>query len=226
MSKGQTNSADLKELNNQYYTKIPHDFGMNRPTIINSNALVDRELKLLEALGEIEIAMKVLKSSGDASVNPIDSHYDSLKCAMNPIEHGKNEWNVIEEYIKNTHAATHANYSLDLEDVFEIGRDGESERFKKDIDNHQLLWHGSRLTNFVGILSQGLRIAPPEAPVTGYVSCALLFNQMKKTILFYFFVDVWQRSVLCRHGLQVRQLLLHQQEQQHWHSSPLRGTIL
>ena len=32
-----------------------------------------------------------------------------------------------------------------------------------------MLWHGSRLTNFVGILSQGLRIAPPEAPVTGYM---------------------------------------------------------
>ncbi len=32
-----------------------------------------------------------------------------------------------------------------------------------------LLWHGSRLTNWVGILSQGLRIAPPEAPITGYM---------------------------------------------------------
>lgn len=32
-----------------------------------------------------------------------------------------------------------------------------------------LLWHGSRLTNYGGILSQGLRIAPPEAPVTGYM---------------------------------------------------------
>lgn len=28
---------------------------------------------------------------------------------------------------------------------------------------------GSRLTNFMGILSQGLRIAPPEAPATGYM---------------------------------------------------------
>ena len=34
-----------------------------------------------------------------------------------------------------------------------------------------LLWHGSRLTNWVGIISQGLRIAPPEAPVTGYMVC-------------------------------------------------------
>lgn len=31
------------------------------------------------------------------------------------------------------------------------------------------MWHGSRLTNYVGIISQGLRIAPPEAPVTGYM---------------------------------------------------------
>lgn len=29
---------------------------------------------------------------------------------------------------------------------------------------------GSRSTNFAGILKQGLRIAPPEAPVTGYMS--------------------------------------------------------
>jgi poly [ADP-ribose] polymerase len=35
--------------------------------------------------------------------------------------------------------------------------------------NRMLLWHGSRLTNWMGILSQGLRIAPPEAPVTGYM---------------------------------------------------------
>lgn len=30
-----------------------------------------------------------------------------------------------------------------------------------------LLWHGSRTTNFAGIMSQGLRIAPPEAPNSG-----------------------------------------------------------
>ena len=39
----------------------------------------------------------------------------------------------------------------------------------KDVGNRMLLCHGSRLTNYVGILSQGLRIAPPEAPVTGYM---------------------------------------------------------
>lgn len=36
-------------------------------------------------------------------------------------------------------------------------------------DARKLLWHGSRSTNFGGILSQRLRIAPPEAPANGYV---------------------------------------------------------
>lgn len=38
--------------------------------------------------------------------------------------------------------------------------------YLKHANTHQLLWHGSRTTNFVGILKQGLRIAPPEAPVS------------------------------------------------------------
>jgi len=38
-----------------------------------------------------------------------------------------------------------------------------------------LLWHGSRLTNMVGILSSGLRVAPPEAPVTGYMVCVSIY---------------------------------------------------
>ncbi|CAI5705016.1 unnamed protein product [Peronospora farinosa] len=39
----------------------------------------------------------------------------------------------------------------------------------QSIDNHKLLWHGSRLSNVIGILSKGLRVAPPEAPNNGYM---------------------------------------------------------
>jgi poly [ADP-ribose] polymerase len=38
-----------------------------------------------------------------------------------------------------------------------------------EVGNRKFLFHGSRLTNWVSILSKGLRIAPPEAPVTGYM---------------------------------------------------------
>lgn len=46
--------------------------------------------------------------------------------------------------------------------------DKPSHQYDGSCGNKMLLWHGSRLTNWVGILSQGLRIAPPEAPCTGY----------------------------------------------------------
>ena len=71
-------------------------------------------------------------------------------------------------------ACSNQNYTLDLLEAFAVDRENEGSRyqaFEKD-PNRMLLWHGSRLTNFVGILSQGLRIAPPEAPVTGSVGGA------------------------------------------------------
>lgn len=53
-----------------------------------------------------------------------------------------------------------------------------------------LLWHGSRLTNYVGILSQGLRIAPPEAPVTGYMfSKGVYFADMSSKSANYCFTN-------------------------------------
>lgn len=71
--------------------------------------------------------------------------------------------------MQTTHGHTHNRYNLELIDLLECETDYENERFMKETGNRMLLWHGSRLTNYVGILSQGLRIAPPEAPVTGYM---------------------------------------------------------
>lgn len=73
---------------------------------------------------------------------------------------------MVADYVKNTHAPTHTTYQLQVKNVFKIARHGESERFAafKSLNNHMLLWHGSRTSNFAGILLQGLRIAPPEAP--------------------------------------------------------------
>jgi hypothetical protein len=69
-------------------------------------------------------------------------------------------YKVICDYVKNTHAKSHSLYTVDVEDIFAVEREGEEENFKefKDNENRRLLWHGSRTTNYMGILSQGLRI--------------------------------------------------------------------
>jgi hypothetical protein len=43
-----------------------------------------------------------------------------------------------------------------FEKVFSVKREKEEERFNpKNLGNRKLLWHGSRLSNYVGILSTG-----------------------------------------------------------------------
>ena len=103
--------------------------------------------------------------------NPIDSNYAKLKTEINVVSNDKSEYQDIENYVKNTHASTHNQYGLEIENIFEVKRNKEAKKYKpfSKLENRQLLWHGSRLSNFAGILSKGLRIAPPEAPVTGYM---------------------------------------------------------
>ncbi|CAF0900065.1 unnamed protein product [Rotaria sp. Silwood1] len=75
--------------------------------------------------------------------------------------------------------------------TIEAIREGEFDRFQKcqTLDNHQLLWHGSRTTNFADILDQDLRIAPSEA--TGYMfGKGVYFADMVSKKYYYINGDV------------------------------------
>ncbi len=143
------------------------------PPPINDFKSLSAKLAMLETLGDIEIATNLLKQADDANVseNPIDSHYKALHAGLTPLAHNSDTFKMLEKYVQQTHAPTHTNYKLEVLNIFETSREGEDTRAAKyaGMPNRQLLWHGSRLTNWMGILSQGLRIAPPEAPVTGYM---------------------------------------------------------
>ncbi|CAL4074076.1 unnamed protein product, partial [Meganyctiphanes norvegica] len=168
--------AQLLDCSNRFYTLIPHDFGMKAPPLLDNEDLLKSKISMLESLSEIELAYNLLKSEDDGEEtkkddDPIDKHYRKLKTKIEVVDKKSEEFEMLRTYVKNTHAATHSSYTLDLEHVFKVDRQGEKKRYKpfKQLPNRQLLWHGSRLTNWAGILSQGLRIAPPEAPVTGYM---------------------------------------------------------
>ena len=45
---------------------------------------------------------------------------------------------------------------IEVINVYRIVRSGESEKFTWDIDNHRLLFHGSRPCNLLGLLSGGI----------------------------------------------------------------------
>ncbi|KAJ8444030.1 hypothetical protein Cgig2_020876 [Carnegiea gigantea] len=170
---GQSNGKLLEELSGEFYTVIPHDFGFRkmREFVIDTPQKLKSKLEMVEALGEIELATKLLGNGAGMEEDPLYAQYERLQCGLVPVEADSEEFSMIEKYLKNTHAKTHSSYTVDIVQIFRVSREGEDRRFKKfaGTKNRMLLWHGSRLTNWTGILSQGLRIAPPEAPVTGYM---------------------------------------------------------
>ncbi|XP_052186181.1 poly [ADP-ribose] polymerase 2 isoform X1 [Diospyros lotus] len=170
---GQSDRKKLEQLSGEFYTVIPHNFGFKkmRDFVIDTPQKLKCKLEMVEALGEIEVATKLLTDDIQMQEDPLFSHYQRLHCELMPLEVNSEEFSLITTYVKNTHAKTHSNYTVDIVQIFKASREGEAERFRKfsDTKNRMLLWHGSRLTNWTGILSQGLRIAPPEAPVTGYM---------------------------------------------------------
>ncbi|KAJ3049780.1 Poly [ADP-ribose] polymerase 1 [Rhizophlyctis rosea] len=167
-----TSHGQIIALSNQFFTLVPHDFGTGNAPLLNDKDIIHSKVEMLDTLRDMEIATTLLKTGDDQKEeDPIDVHYTSLKTKMEVVNKDSEEFRMIEECTKSTHAPTHTNYTLEIEDVFRVERYGERDRFVGNgwdrIDNQKVLWHGSRITNFAGILSQGLRIAPPEAPVTG-----------------------------------------------------------
>jgi len=160
------------DASNRFFTLIPHDFGMNVPPVLDNADLVKNKIEMLDSLLEIEVAYNLIsdKEMADGK-DPIDAHYEKLKTEISVLDRESEEFKILDEYVKNTHASTHTLYTLEIDQIFKVARKGEAKRFKpfRKLENRRLLWHGSRTTNFAGILSQGLRIAPPEAPVTGYM---------------------------------------------------------
>ncbi|XP_044278301.1 poly [ADP-ribose] polymerase 2 isoform X2 [Varanus komodoensis] len=160
----------LLEACNEFYTRIPHDFGLKTPPLINTEQELREKMQLLEALGEIRVAIKLVRSDSTELEHPLDRSYRGLGCELQPLDREGPDFQVLERYLLSTHAPTHTDYTMTLLEAFILNKETSgSGHFRSDLPNRTLLWHGSRLGNWAGILSQGLRVAPPEAPVTGYM---------------------------------------------------------
>ena len=187
---GTSYQAATEHLSNAFYSLIPHAFGRNRPPIIQDQTMLDREIDLLDSLSDMKDAAVIMKKEPKdiEKMNALDRQFKGLNLdEMTPLKKSSMEFTELKNYLVETKGQTHhANYQVDQ--IFRIERQGEKERFDKSPFsgpplNRRLLWHGSRATNFGGILSQGLRIAPPEAPVSGYMfGKGIYLADMSKTL--------------------------------------------
>ena len=170
----------VEGLSNRFLTLIPHVIPRgSRPPIIDNDELIKREMELLENLSDMKLANDIMKDAQEGEVGGVsrlEFQYNMLKLnEMTPLAKDSQEFQELMLYLDKSSGATHS-LRYQVEDIFRIERTAEEDRTQVDFSalvppeksDRRLLWHGSRTTNFAGILKEGLRIAPKEAPVSGY----------------------------------------------------------
>jgi poly [ADP-ribose] polymerase len=147
----------VRQASQRFYALIPH----REQAPLNTAEAVQKKLKVLEAIRDVGVAAELMKQGRAAAVapggslSPVDIKYRMLKTRMEPVEKHSQEYSLIQQYVTNTHAAAHSAFKLEVDTVLRVEREGETTRFEpfRRLPNHRLLWHGSRFTNFVGILT-------------------------------------------------------------------------
>ncbi|ETM99476.1 hypothetical protein PPTG_18731 [Phytophthora nicotianae INRA-310] len=138
---------------------------------------VNVEITRLRMLSDIMETYKMILGAKRAlpTQNPLEYCYHALQVRLAPLLPADAERQLIHRYFfGGLRSSDRRQYRIS--NVFEVERRGETQRFNdlmverpdlKAMQTH-LLWHGTKRTNLMGILSQGLRVAPPEAPHHGY----------------------------------------------------------
>lgn len=137
---------EIAERSSDFWTLIPFSSGRQRPPLLDNLEQIKACSELLETLQNIEIAGCIMQNT-----NSEDDIYKAINLQLTPVTDGE-ELALLSKYVGQTHGSTH-NYSLELVSALKID-------YAKPLTlpNRYLLFHGSRMANFLGILSEGLRL--------------------------------------------------------------------
>jgi hypothetical protein len=148
---------------------MPRSGEANKPirSLYNhNNSAIFEELSKIEDLSYVGFAANVIlaaKHHAD-NVHPLDYAYHTLNCSLKSISSATSpsEYQLIKKYMDSTAPQPH-----ELVHLFTVNRADEESRFRpfENEYNRKLLWHGSRVGNFMGILKQGLRVTPRTSNV-------------------------------------------------------------
>ncbi|CAH3018315.1 unnamed protein product, partial [Porites evermanni] len=140
-------SSVLKKLSDEFFSIIPHK---NTGTAISSKYLIAQKQDLCQLIKDM---VSVGESTNWLTRRSLYSKYRALKCHIEWLQHESDEFKKIQEHVN---ASETSPSNIQVLNVFSIMRPVEEGTFSHDIQNKKRLFHSSKVTNFVGILSRGL----------------------------------------------------------------------
>lgn len=151
----------LTDLSGDFYTVIPHRFGRSREAA--QEAVLDTAEKLNAKQETLQLMRDMLSVNGDANVlhSPeVERKYKALNCGISGVSADK--FAEIRKYVEGSVVRKWSKFTV--RNVWQVRRQGEYDGFAEQTGNTRLLFHGSAVRNWVGILSRGLLL--PKIVVT------------------------------------------------------------
>lgn len=148
----------IAELSSLFYTAVPSAEAKLRP--IDTAEKVSDKSELLDFLrNTCYMGQSINKGIGNKYLR-LDTN---IKHVTDP-----SVISMIKSYMRTNAGATHS-VKLNIISAYELNKPKEKQAYRKwdSLHNKQLLWHGTRMANAVGILTTGLRINPVGVHVTG-----------------------------------------------------------
>lgn len=188
--KGSRDRERMTRLSGEFYTTIPHRIGRSRTAV--AAAVIDSMEDFEQKQETLQLMKDMLHVNGDrGSVlfhDDLRAKYDALKCEVLPIARGSKEFAAIEEHVVKSQVRAR---NIRVKNAFALRRGGEWDAFRAEVDNQRLLFHGSRIKNWVGILSRGLVL--PKIAVSmgvsrtdaGWLGNGIYFGDAACTSAFY-----------------------------------------
>jgi hypothetical protein len=170
-SKKKAVEYELEQLSNAFFQLVPlaHMAGHGAIRAITTLVDVGKHVEQLRQFVDLHVTKKLLLGCQLRAheMHPLDYLYLGLGVSLTLLASDHVEYERISQYVY----AGQSRSAIEIQAVWQLRRHGEDERFAafRHLPNRTLLWHGSNMVNLNGILSQGLRIAPPEAAASGYM---------------------------------------------------------
>ncbi|GIY43359.1 poly polymerase 2 [Caerostris extrusa] len=190
----------IVKLSEEFYQLLPvYGFQYEKLCPLFSAPDVHSKLKLIHNLKHIGLSSQLILGASlkVSEINPKDYVYRSLNCNLSLLKPDSQEAQMILQYIHNTGCKQ----DIGVQSIYAVHIPEQVEQFRNTkLANHMLLWHGTRLSNMLSILSHGLQVAPLGAQMNG--------DLFGKGI---YFADMFKKSegyCMKHHSLKMKCILL------------------
>jgi predicted DNA-binding WGR domain protein len=171
----------VRECYSKLYTLSDKYYELLSPTLyrytaikpITDNNQLEQQRKILTDIYDTEVALKLIGGAKlrKKEIHPNDYFVKALNVKVLQLDEKSKEYLFIKQCIERTGGDKLDPKATSIHLILKISPrsslPAEEEELFSEVHNHTLLWHGTSVTNLLGILSQGLRISPLSANLAG-----------------------------------------------------------